>query len=78
MSKKQSQRGRIFDVLVKGRDLTESVANRLGIPFTTVSKRVHDLRSEGWRIYTDKKTLKGGPNRGKTVTVYRLDKRQQV
>lgn len=37
-----------------------------------VSARIHELRGAGFRIFTNKVKVKGGADRGKVVTAYRL------
>lgn len=72
MSRAKTQREKIVDFLSTGRQLTPGIAEGvLGVPFTTVTKRVHDLRNEGEEIYTNTIRLKGGSQRGERVTAYR-------
>ena len=72
MTVRKTQSQKVLNFLATGKHLTPGVAKRLGISFNSVGKRVYDLRSEGLVIYTNKRTLRGGPNRGQRVTGYRL------
>lgn len=68
-----SQKEKIINFLRSGRQLTVPVAtNVLGVPQENLYKRIHDLRLEGATIYTNKRLMKGGVNRGRRVTAYRL------
>ena len=43
------------------------LADRAGVPLDNVFKRVHDLRNEGWAIYTNSRKVNG-----RRVNYYRL------
>lgn len=71
MSKRKSQIAKLLSRLSTGENLTVAEArNKLGV--TSVFQRIHDLRDQGFDIYTNKVRVKTGPNRGKRVTAYRL------
>ena len=72
MTVRKTQYQKVKNFLSSGRHLTPGIARRLGIRFSSVSKRIYDLRNEGYDINTDKVTLLGGPNRGDRVTGYLL------
>jgi len=74
-SVQNSQRQKILRFLASGKQLTVAEANRLGV--NRLSARIHDLRNEGFVIYTNQKKMKGGPRRGQKVTAYRLDNADQ-
>jgi len=78
MTTTKSHSEKILSFLQSGRQLTLAVAEGvLGVPADSVRKRIHDLREDGFVIYTNKKRMKGGPRRGEIVTAYRLDNSQQ-
>ena len=58
---------RILDFLEEGNRLTTAQAERM-FHIDNVSARIHELRCEGFVIYSNKKTAKNG----KKVTEYRL------
>ena len=70
---RKTQREKLIERLSTGENLTVSEArNRLGIDH--LAKRIYDLRTEDFlRIFTNKVKVKGGPNRGKKVTAYRMN-----
>ncbi len=79
MATTKTQTEKILGFLESGRQLTLGIAEGvLGVPADNVRKRVHDLRNDGFIIYTNKRRLRGGPNRGQVVTAYRLDDSQQA
>lgn len=71
----KTQKQKILDVLQSGRVMTITEAVRRNIPARNLSRRIADLRSEGFVIYTNSRRLQSGPNRGKLVTEYSLDSR---
>ena len=71
----KTQKQKILDVLQSGRPMTVSEAVRRGIPARNLSRRIADLRSEGFVIYTNSRRLQSGPNRGKLIAEYTLDSR---
>lgn len=57
--------------LSTGKNLTVAEARgKYGI--ARLAARIHELREAGFPIYTNKVTVKGGPNKGRKVTAYRL------
>lgn len=72
----KTQNEKILDFLRTGKQLTVSEArNRFGV--SKLSARISELRSLGYKIYTNKKRVVGGVNHGKLITKYRLDNSQQ-
>lgn len=71
MSNNVSQNVKLARRLSTGKNLTATEAySRYGIK--RLSARIYDLREAGFPIYTNKRIMKGGPNRGREVTAYRL------
>ena len=69
--RRKTQREKLLARLGTGTNLTVSEAwNRFGIQ--RLAARIFELRNEGFEIYTNKVKVKGGVNKGKTVTAYRL------
>lgn len=69
---RKTQIEKLLTRLANGENLTVTEArNKLGV--TSLFQRIHELRNDGFRIYTNKVRVKAGPNRGKKVTAYRLD-----
>lgn len=69
--KKLSQNQKLFRRLRTGKHITTTEArSRYGIK--RLAARIYDLRSAGFDVYTGKYTVRGGKNRGKLVTAYRL------
>lgn len=66
---KLSQRNRVLNALTKAGDAVsaKSIASTARVPYASVSKRIHDLRLEGYKIATDVRTTKTGPK-----TMYEL------
>jgi len=76
MSKK-TQIEKLKSRLNTGENLTVSEArNRFGV--RRLAARIHELRESGFNIYTNSVKMKGGVNRGKKVTAYRLDFRTPI
>jgi len=68
---KMTQNQKLIRRLSNGKNLTITEAqSRYGVK--NLSARVAELREFGFAIYTNRFTAKGGVNRGKTVTGYRL------
>jgi hypothetical protein len=58
--------------LSTGKNLTVAEARgKYGI--ARLAARIHELRDAGFPIFTNKVTVKGGSNKGRKVTAYRLD-----
>lgn len=71
MKNSVSQNVKLIKRLSSGKNLTVSEArSKYGI--NRLSARIYDLREVGFPIYTNEVTMKGGVNRGKKVTAYRL------
>jgi len=71
VKKKLSQNQKLFRRLRTGKHITNTEArSRYGIK--RLAARVYDLRSAGFSVYTGKYIVRGGKNRGKSVTAYRL------
>jgi hypothetical protein len=71
-TKRKSQVKKILKHLGGGRTLTVNEAERrFGVQ--RLSARIYDLRNDGFVIYTNRQTMKGGVNRGRKVTTYQLD-----
>lgn len=71
-TKKRSQVKKILKHLGSGKTLTVNEAEkRFGVQ--RLSARIYDLRNNGFVIYTNRQTMKGGVNRGRRVTAYKLD-----
>lgn len=67
-----TQRTKLVRRLSSGKNLTVTEAkSRLGIQ--RLAARIHELREEGFPIYTNTVVVKGGKNAGKKVTAYRLN-----
>lgn len=63
---KTPQATKILNLLQKGESFTAKEASkRFGIPTTNVSKRIYDLRSEGYCVYANRVS-------GSTEVSYRL------
>ncbi|CAB4141197.1 Helix-turn-helix domain containing protein [uncultured Caudovirales phage] len=72
MSNAVSQNSKLIRRLSTGKNLTVAEAqSRYGIK--RLSARIYDLREAGFPIYTNKKVIKGGINRGRKMTAYRLN-----
>jgi putative ubiquitin-RnfH superfamily antitoxin RatB of RatAB toxin-antitoxin module len=57
--------------LSTGKNLTVAEAKgKYGI--ARLAARIHELREAGFPIFTNKVTVKGGVNKGRRVTAYRL------
>lgn len=60
---------KIWKYLKSGKDLTTDMAERrFGVK--SLSRRIHELRLLGLEVYTTRKTLRNGRQRGQRVTVY--------
>lgn len=71
MSNTMSQNVKLARRLSTGKNLTVAEArSRYGIK--RLSARIYDLREAGFPIFTNKRVMKGGANRGREVTTYRL------
>ena len=71
MTNTVSQNVKLARRLSTGKNLTEAEArSRYGIK--RLSARIYDLREAGFPIFTNKRVMKGGANRGKQVTAYRM------
>lgn len=67
-----TQKVKLVKRLSSGKNLTVAEAeSKYGIQ--RLAARIHELREEGFPIYTNKITVKGGKNAGKKVTAYRLN-----
>jgi hypothetical protein len=67
-----SQTVKLVRRLSTGKNLTVAEAKgKYGI--ARLAARIHELREEGFPIFTNKVTVKGGANKGRRVTAYRLD-----
>jgi Helix-turn-helix domain len=67
-----TQRTKLVRRLSSGKNLTVTEArSKLGIK--RLAARIHELREEGFPIYTNSVVVKGGKNAGKKVTAYRLN-----
>jgi len=73
---RKTQNQKILTFLASGKQLTVAKAGTLGI--RNLSARIDELRKGGFKIYTNKNRLKGGPSRGQKVTMYRLDNADQA
>jgi len=72
-TKSTSQKARLFNFLAKGKEVTTAeVSKRLSI--ANPSAVIAELRNEGARIYTNKRTN----SQGQTVFKYRLDTARPV
>jgi putative ubiquitin-RnfH superfamily antitoxin RatB of RatAB toxin-antitoxin module len=72
MTKRATQKERLIRRLAGGKNLTVNEAiERLGIQ--SLSARIHELRLEGFPIYTSRVRIKGKTKDGEFVTVYRLN-----
>lgn len=68
----KTQRTRLVKRLSSGKNLTVAEASsKFGIK--RLAARIHELREEGFPIYTNTVVVKGGKNSGKKVTAYRLN-----
>lgn len=68
----KSQRTKLVKRLSSGKNLTVAEAeSKYGIQ--RLAARIHELREEGFPIYTNRVTVKGGKNAGRKVTAYRLN-----
>lgn len=72
MSNTVSQNTRLLRRLSSGKNLTVSEA-RAKYKIGRLAARIHELRGLGFPIFTNKVRVKGGSNRGRVVTAYRLD-----
>jgi hypothetical protein len=71
MSKKATQNVRLVRRLATGKNLTvDEAVNRLGIQ--SLSARIHEFRTVGFVIYTNKVRQKSKRNKTRFVTAYRL------
>ena len=71
MKNSVSQNVKLVKRLSTGKNLTVSEAkSKYGI--NRLSARIYDLREIGFPIFTNEIRMKGGVNRGKKVTAYRL------
>jgi len=71
MMNKMSQNQKLYRRLKTGKHITKAEAkSRYGIK--RLAARIYDLREVGFDINTEKYTVRGGANRGKTVTAYTL------
>ena len=67
-----TQRTKLVRRLSSGKNLTVNEAeSKYGIK--RLAARIHELREEGFPIYTNTVVVKGGRNAGKKVTAYRLN-----
>lgn len=72
MPNKTSQNVKLVRRLSTGKNLTVAEAEgKYGI--ARLAARIHELREEGFPIFTNKVRVKGGANKGKVVTAYRLN-----
>ena len=70
-----TQRTKLVKRLSSGKNLTVTEArSKFGIQ--RLAARIHELREEGFPIYTNTVVVKGGKNAGKKVTAYRLNLNQ--
>lgn len=66
-----TQKTKLVRRLSSGKNLTVTEArSKFGIQ--RLAARIHELREEGFPIYTNTVVVKGGKNAGKKVTAYRL------
>jgi hypothetical protein len=71
MSTSTSQNAKLVRRLSTGKNLTVTEARgKYGI--ARLAARIHELREAGFPIYTNKVRVKGGSNKGRVVTAYRL------
>lgn len=67
-----TQRTKLVRRLSSGKNLTVTEArSKFGIK--RLAARIHELREEGFPIYTNSVVVKGGKNSGRKVTAYRLN-----
>lgn len=67
-----TQKTKLVRRLSSGKNLTVTEArSKFGIQ--RLAARIHELREEGFPIYTNTVVVKGGKNAGKKVTAYRLN-----
>ena len=67
-----TQNEKIVNFLSDGENHTvREITSRLKVG--NLSARISELREQGFTIYTNQKRLRGGRDRGKVVTAYRLD-----
>lgn len=67
-----TQKTKLVRRLSSGKNLTVSEArSKFGIQ--RLAARIHELREEGFPIYTNTVVVRGGKNAGKKVTAYRLN-----
>lgn len=67
-----TQRTKLVRRLSSGKNLTVTEArSKFGIK--RLAARIHELREEGFPIYTNSVVVKAGKNAGKKVTAYRLN-----
>jgi hypothetical protein len=72
MSNTSSQRTKLVRRLSSGKNLTVTEAkSKFGIQ--RLAARIHELREDGFPIYTNTVVVRGGRNAGKKVTAYRLN-----
>lgn len=72
MSKRTTQKVKLVRRLATGKNLTVSEAEtRFGIQ--SLSARIHELREDGFRIYTSRVRVRSGKNAGEVVTAYTLN-----
>jgi hypothetical protein len=71
MMNKLSQNQKLFRRLRTGKHITKAEAkSRYGI--RRLAARIYDLREAGFDISTQKYVVRGGANRGRSVTAYTL------
>jgi len=72
MSKRFTQKVKLLRRLATGKNLTVSEAEtRFGIQ--SLSARIHELRDDGFLIYTSRVRVRSGKNAGEVVTAYTLN-----
>lgn len=72
MSKRSTQKVKLVRRLATGKNLTVAEAEtRFGIQ--SLSARIHELREDGFRIYTSRVRVRSGKNAGDVVTAYTLN-----
>ena len=71
MTNPTTQNVKLVRRLSSGKNLTVSEA-RTKYGIKRLAARIFELREAGFPIFTDKVKMKGGVNRGRKVTAYRL------
>lgn len=72
MSRRSTQKVKLVRRLATGKNLTVAEAeNRFGIQ--SLSARIHELREDGFPIYTSRVKVRAGKNAGEVVTAYTLN-----